>query len=279
MTKNRELVASQVGGVATKLIRPALGDAVIFITLVAVSLSTGLISASQSSYWSEAQVFQDFMNSPLRILFPIAVALLAGAKTAGEVSSRFIVNTRTRADIRLRIIMRIVNVALRSFTIFSLVTLVNAVVAFVIVPTIWPQAIDPQGYGLGNPTAVRDADLSVAPLTGLFESNPVALSLVASAWFGLHASLLGVITLIAVFLITKPVLALLFPLGLYMVESVVFQLIGMPGRSLLISAVYPAGLQNYDLTEAVFPTIFLAVVAIAGSAWLVSSSRTNSRMS
>lgn len=254
-------------------------DVIIFAALMAVSLATGLLSASHSSYWSTAQIFEDFMNSPLRILFPVAVALSAGLQTVEEVSNRFIASTRTRVDIRRWLTRRLGSVCLRLFVMFALVTLVDALTAFVIVPAIWPHVVDPAGYGLHSAAAIREADVSVAPLAALLRFGPVSLSVAAAAWFGVNAAVFGVVTVVAVFLIRRPVIALLFPLCLYLLESVAFQLFGIPGPSFLISAVYPAGLQHYALLQAVIPTVCLAAVATGSAAWIVARSRTNPRVS
>jgi len=254
-------------------------DLLIFVVAVAISLSTGFQAVSHSSYWSIAQVFGEFMNSPLRLLFPVAAALAAGMRTAEELSHRFVANTRTRADIRQRLTRRCSEAFARVFLTFALVALINAVAAFVIVPALWPHTIDPTSYGLSSADAVREADISAAPLTAALQFGPVVFSLVAAAWFGVNAAIFGIVAVLAVLIIRRAVLALLFPLALHLVESLFFQLLDMPGWSFLVSAVYPTGLQHYDPVQALCPTACLGVLTVIGVAVFVARSRTSPRMS
>lgn len=275
---NQRIMRHEMGlmtGEAGRLLR----DGIILFVVLTIGLGSGFQAASHTLYRSTAQVFEDFMNSPLRILFPIAAALSAGWWTLEEVSHRFIASTRTRADIRRRLARRVVGVCVRVFLMFALVALASAFAAFVIVPAVWPGAIDPAGSGLNDAIAIRDADVSTAPLTALLRFGPALFSLAAAAWFGLNAAIFGLITVIAVFVFSRPVLALLFPLGLYLVESVILQLLSVPGASFLISAVYPAGLSHYDVIQALIPTVCLGVLGVGGAVVLVGKSRTNPRTS
>lgn len=254
-------------------------DILIFVVLAAISLVTGFLAVQTTTYWSEAQVFQDFMNSSLRILFPVAVALSAGLITAEQLSNRFVVNTRTRTDVRRWVAGKFWSAAIRAFVIFALITVVNAVAAFFIVPELWPHILDPAGYGLDDATAIANANVSVAPLAAFAQFGLPVFILVAAAWFGLNAAAFALVTVLAVFFIRRTVLALMVPLILYLAESLFFQLQGMPAPAFLISAVYPSGLQDYDLVVAAIPTAVLLVTAAMGALVFVSRSRTSPRLS
>lgn len=252
---------------------------VTFVILTSISLLAGFTSASGSSYWSAAQIFEDFMNSPLRILFPIGAALLAGTELSAELSHRAILNTRTREGVRHHL-RRVFTVALlRTFTVFALVGLVNAIAALFIVPAIWPHVIDPHGYGLSSASAVHAADVAIAPLAAAASLGSATFAIVSAVWLGLNGVAFGLLALVAVVFISRPVLALLVPAGVYLAESIVFMFVGMPGPSFLVSAVYPAGLQHYSLLQAVLPTALLLIVTAIVAAVVIVRSPTSARMS
>lgn len=254
-------------------------DLLTFLALAGIGLLAGFASAQNSTYWSGGQVFEDFMNSPLRILFPVAVAVVAGLELSGELSHRAIVNSRTREDIRVRLTRLFVVASARTFAVFAPLALVNAVAAFVVVPALWPHAVDPQGAGLMSTAAVQSADAAIAPLAGVLRFGWFPFAVVAAAWLGVNAVVFGLLTQICVILVHRPVVALLIPAVVYLAESIVLQYAGFPGPSFLISAIYPAGLQHYSLAEAIAPTAALAVGAFAASILLIRRSPTNPRMS
>ncbi|MCZ2404403.1 hypothetical protein IV498_14760 [Paenarthrobacter sp. Z7-10] len=224
-------------------------------------------------------MFEDFMNGPLRILFPLVVALLAGSRTAAELSNRFVVNTRTRVSIRRRIAGRFMVTMLSMFVLFTVMGLINALVAFVVIPATVPESINPAQYGLGSPASVQADAMLHAPLAALLDYGRVVFALGASAWLGFNAAVFAAVTLIAVYVISRPVIALMVPFGLYVLESIVFQTIQLPGLSFLLSAVYPAGLQNYDPVQAFSPTLVLAFLTVAAMALVIMTSRRNPRLS
>jgi hypothetical protein len=254
-------------------------ESTVAAAIIALNLAAGFSSIQGSVYWSRAQVFGDFMNSPIRVLFPIAVALVAGLDLSGDLSQRYIVTTRTRQDIRLRLLHRFASVSMRTFTLFALVVIVNAVAAFVIVPTIWPHAVDASQYGFTSAHAVQAADTAQAPLSSAMAHGWLPFTLTAAIWLGCNAVTFGLLTLVSVLIIHRAVLALLVPAGLYLVESVALQILGVPGASFLISAVYPSGLQNYDLLQAMLPSLLLLIVTAGVSAILIARARTSPRLS
>lgn len=241
----------------------------LFLLLVGVSLTSGFTSVQGTSYWSAAQVFEDFMNSSIRMLFPIVVALLAGADIAPELSYRYIVNTRARQDVRRRLAGLFAAAVTRTFIVFALVTLVNAIMAFVVVPAVWPHAIDPRGYDLMTPAAVHASDTAIAPLTAMDNAGWVMFAVAAACWAGWNAAVFGLLTLICVVLAPRVVLALLIPMGLYQAESIIFMFLGIPGSAFLISALYPAGLQHYSLLQAAVPTLILTVIVSSAAVVLI----------
>ncbi|MFT4051185.1 MAG: hypothetical protein QM677_02915 [Microbacterium sp.] len=253
--------------------------ACVYAVLLVSGLWQGLAEASHSQYASPIQLFGSFMNGTVRLLFPVGVALVSGSRLASELTHRHIANTRTRTGIRTALGRRLLRVPLQVGAAFAVLGLVNAVVALWLLPAIWPDTLDPAGYDLGSAAAVHATDVSVAPLSGFANGNLVVFTALAALWLGAHAAVFALTTMLAVLLLTHPLVALLVPFMLYVVESVVFQLLDLPGASYLISAVYPTGLQNYSLWSAVLPFVVLAAAAIATATVIVSRAPSNPRLS
>lgn len=254
-----------------------LGTAVLL--MVAVNTFVGFQAVGHSVYRSSAQVFEEFMNGPIRLLFPIVVTLAAGSQVARQLSSRWVASTRTRMDIRRRVASDFVTAAAGIFVVFSMVGLLNALAAFVIVPATMPEAIDPGSYGLHSHAAVLADAAAHAPFAGLLATSTPLFVAVSSIWLGLNGAVFAALTLVAVYLVPKPLVALLVPLAVYLFESVIFQIFGLPGASFLLSAVFPSGLQTYDVIEAIAPTAILGLLCAATALVLVRTARSNPRLS
>ncbi len=251
----------------------------VYAILLVSGLWQGLADVSHSQYSSAVQIFGSFMNGTVRLLFPVAVALVSGSRIASELTHRYIANTRTRVGIRTALRRRLLRVPVQVGAAFALLGLVNAVVALWVVPAMWPESLDPAGYGLTSAAAIHAADVSVAPLSAVAGGNLIVFAVVAAFWLGAHAAIFALTTMLAVLVLTRPLVAMLVPFVLYVVESAVFQLLDLPGASFLISAVYPTGLQNYSLWSAVLPGGILAIAAIAAAAVMVARAPSNPRLS
>lgn len=249
------------------------------ILVVAANTYLGFQAVGHSVYRSSAQVFEEFMNGPIRLLFPIIVTLVAGSQVARQLSSRWVASTRTRMDIRRRVASEFLTVTAGIFVVFFLVGLLNAFAAFIIVPATMPDAIDPGSYGLHSQAAVLADAGAHAPFATLLATSTALFVAASSAWVGLNGAVFAALTLVAVYLIPKPLVALLIPLAVYLFESVLFQLFGLPGASFLLSAVFPSGLQTYDLTEAIAPTAVLGLLCIGAAVMLIRTARSNPRLS
>ncbi len=249
------------------------------LVLLTVNLYSGLNAAAHSTYWSEAQVFHSFMNSPLRIVLPVAVALLAGVRTIEELSHHFVASTRAREDVRRRVARRFLREAATVGAIFAGFAIVNVIAAWVVVPAVWPAAIDPASAGLTTQVAVYAADVDISPLAAATAHGPALFAVATAAWLGGNAAVLALVTVSAVYLIKRPLVALFVPFGIYLGESVITQVAGVPAASFLISMIYPSGLQHYALSAAVAPSVILATVAIGCATAVILTSRRNTRLS
>lgn len=251
----------------------------VFVVFATINVYVGLSAAAHSQYPSYAEVFDGFMNGPIRLLLPFIVALLAGWHAAAELSHRQIASTRTRTDIRARLAARFGRTLGVVFVCFFLVGMVFWVCAFWLVPALDPHVVDPANYGLRTAAEQLAATVKGAPLAAALHGGTLAFGLTASAWLGLNAATFAAVALVAVYALHKPLVALFVPFGVYLVESVVLQVVNLPGASFLLSAVYPGGLQEYPLMQALLPTVLLAAACACGLAVILLRARTNTRFS
>lgn len=252
---------------------------VVVASIIALSIYVSFRDVKTAVYPSEYVIFGDFMSGPVALLFPLMVAILAGATNLVQLNNRYVVYTRTRESIRQQVAKRFGVTCTVAFGIFAVMGIVSALMALVVVPQLYPESIDPAGYGLNSVAEVRADVMQGAPLAALLNLGKLAFSLGASAWIGLNAAIFAAVTLIATYLIGRPVVALMVPFLLYHVESLMAQLGGVPGASFIISATYPAGLRDYNPVQAFGPTVLLAVIAIVFTIYIVVSSPKNPRFS
>ncbi len=83
---------------------------------------------------------------------------------------------------------------------------------------------------------------------------------------------------VAALVIRSRVLALLFPLAVYMIQSVLAQVGSRPELSFVIGAVYPGGLQRFTLGDALAPGLILAVLVALALMILLARSRSLPRL-
>lgn len=247
--------------------------------MIIINIYSAFSAVTKTEYRSTEQVFDDFMGGPLRLLFPVVVALIAASATAAQLTNRHIASTRTRMPIRRLIVRRFSTVTGGVFVLFFLFGMLSFFCAFVIVPALFPSSINPGSYGLHSSASVLADAVKGAPLTGLLSWGPLAFGVGASAWLGLNAAVFAAVALVCVFIIRQPIIAFLVPFAIYLFESVALQVLGFPGSSFLISAVYPSGLQSYPLAPALIPTLALGVLALVGAAVLLLTTNRNSRLS
>jgi hypothetical protein len=261
------------------LAKPSFRDLAIFFLLAAIGLWAGFSATEDSAFRSPAQVFIQFLNGPDRLTFPIAVALIAGTALSWELSDRFFISTRSREDARKRLTKILLFALFRVFAIYVGLIVVYSIAAFIFVPLVHPDAISPETYGLTGKSIVYLEDVDGAPLTNFLFHNIAVFIAVSALWIGFHAITFALVTFVATLTIHKPAVALAIPMIVYVGESAVFQIAGLPASSFLISAIHPAGLQHYDLTSSIAPSLALFIVAFAASAILIIRSRTNTRLS
>lgn len=256
-----------------------MGAVAVLCALVAWQLWAGFAAVPRTSFRSPQDIVATFMNAPIRLLLPVGVALIAGAGLAAQLGDRFVASTRARVDIRRYLARRAGVSVAATFGIFFVVGIITAVSAYYIAPAVMGVQYDPEGYGLHSPAAIMTESIHIAPLTALLQFGPVAYIFGVGAWLGLNAAVLALVTVAAVLLIRRQVVALVVPFLVYMLQSVIAQHAGAGGASLIISAAYPSGMQNYALSTAAVPAAVLGVVALAIVVWRIVGARTDLRFS
>lgn len=227
-------------------------------------------------YPSPAALFYALQNGPVRLYFPFLVALVAAFRLSGDLENRFIANTRSRIGIQTYLRTEIRRVATSTFGIFGSISLVKATLAFTLIPAVMPKLIQPGAYA-GSLDAIQALDESQSPLAATLRLGWPAFALSAGIWTGANASALAALSVVAMILLKNRVLALLLPAGIYVLESFVTQLLELPGQSFLISALYPGGLQNYPLWQALVPLLSLGLTCAITLWYLVRHSPHNQR--
>ncbi|WP_217134778.1 hypothetical protein [Leucobacter chinensis] len=235
---------------------------IVFVLLATINLSTGLSEVSHSVYRSEAQLVSELMGSPIRLLFPVAVAVIAGPELVGELRERYIASTRTRADIRAYLSGTVARTSITLFLVFAALALVNVIVGLYVAPALWPESTSYIAFNLESAQEAAAEVEAIAPLTRALAFGPVAFMVVCGVWSGLQAVLFGVLMFVSAVLIHNSVLALATPLVVYLLQSFVLQVLGLPAFSFLLSSIYPEGLASFDLSSAVFSVAVLGVMSV-----------------
>jgi hypothetical protein len=251
----------------------------IFLVLASIGLWAGFTAVQGSVYSSNAQVFLQFLNGPDRVFFPIAVALVAGTSLSAQIADRYFVNTRTREDSRRRL-TRILGLAiLKVFGLFAGLTIVYAIAAFLVVPLVAPQAISPESYGFSGKDLAFPNDLDTAPLTVFLVKSLEGFVVVSALWVGFYAITFTLVTFTAVLLIEKSIIALSVPMLIYVGQSAIYQMVGLPAGSFIISAIHPSGLQHYQLFDSIVALVALFTPVLLSVVILILTSRRNARLS
>jgi hypothetical protein len=252
----------------------------IFTLVICAELAIGISSLGSATYRSPAHVFSELMNGPLRLLFPVIVALVVGTDLSAELSDRYVAFTRSRQSIRDHLWAGFWRSTFRAVLGFGVAVFTIAIVAFVFVPSIWPQLIDPTGYGTkldsGSATAF---DYDTAPLTQLTKFGWLPFAFASAIWLSFQVFVFSLITFCSVVLITKPIFALSVPFLVYIFQSAIFQVLGLPGQSFLISTLYPTGLGHFDIVGAAAGTLVPGVCALLIAAGILYRAKVNPRFS
>ena len=227
-------------------------------------------------YSSSASIYAQLQNGPIRLYFPFLVSLVAGLALIGDLENRFAANTRSRIGIQKRLLREAVRVSAWAFGIFGSVALIKVFIAFLVIPRLMPQVINPHSYA-STEEAIQTLNEIQSPIAGTLRTGLPLFAVTAAIWNGIVASAFALLTLICVVLVRNRVLALLLPAIFYIAESIFTQLVDLPGLSYLLSATYPTGLQNYPLWQAILAIATVTLFSGAVFAWIIKTASKNQR--
>ncbi|MFZ4841932.1 hypothetical protein [Mycetocola saprophilus] len=251
--------------------------AAVLLAVLILGLYTGFRDSSHSLVSGPEGVYAAFAGSGIRLLLPLVAAYLGGGRLARELHAGWIPFVRARTDIRRYLTSLLARGVAISGVGFALIGMIWWIVAATIVPTLFPRAIVPEEFG-PSAEAVRAVAESAGPLVVLLRGGGVAFGAGVALWLGLHAAMFAALGFVAALVIRSRVLALLFPLAVYMIQSVVAQVGSRPELSFVIGAVYPGGLQRFTLGDALAPGLILAVLVALALMILLARSRSLPRL-
>lgn len=227
------------------------------LLLLALTLVAGLSSVSESSFRTESSLVGAVLGGPIRLLLPVAAALMCAPTITAELNNRFIVSTRTRATVRRHMLAIALGLIARCFLVFFVFAVIIAAVSYWFAPVWFPHAIDPSLYNLTSQEALSDEAQHAPIVNVLVSAGPGAYVLAVGMWVAVHAVAFGLASIVAAVLIVRAFIAWLVPLGIFLIESTALQVLNIPAGSYLISAVYPSGLSNYPIGDAVIALLVL----------------------
>jgi len=225
------------------------------VVLVLGTLAFGVVKTQNGVFRNNFDVFGQFLSSPLTLVFPLVVALLTCVPLYQELGDRFIVNTRSRIDLRLYVGVKLVSAALIAFAVFFFYVFATFAVAFLVWPAIGNPNVDPAVYNMSAADAVADS-LGSASYSSLLQFGPFAYGLTYALWVGILGAAYSAIGTAALLLLSNRSLALSVPFLIYLLETVISALLGAPVLGLLYSA-FPYGLTQTSVIVAAAPSLVL----------------------
>lgn len=210
--------------------------------VIALPIVLGVVKTQNGVFRDHLDVYSQFMVSPVILVFPLVVALVAAPRFYAEVGHRFITNTRTRVGIRRYVGAHLAAAATVAGVAAFLLAFLPFVVAFYVWPAVGDPRIDPSVYEMTAQEAATDS-LQRVSYSSLLAGGPFLYGVVYSLWVGLVGAGFAALTLAAVVLIRNRALAFIAPFLLYLVQTLFASLLGVPQLAFMFSA-FPFGLTS-----------------------------------
>lgn len=244
--------------------RSALATGGIVAASAVIMLGWGELSTAHSELRSGIGLFTATLESPLMLIFPLVCVLVGGRGTAAALSHRFATQLWPRVSMVRWLLQTLCRPALITGGLFFVLTLVVFFLTAYGEAALFPERIEPTGYGLTTETATAAEahDFAFSQLLGFgYGAFAVGFSLIVAVQAALYCAL-G----LAVMLLTgTTVWGFVAPLALYLVESVVAALFNLPALALMYS-YSPAGLTQPPLGLSI--GVILGLAAITAAAWV-----------
>lgn len=207
-----------------------------------------------------ADLFALTLGSPLSLLFPLALGLLAAGPLAIRVETRWASNIRTRTDATKFVGVRVVEAAAIGLIVGAMTVVVPAFVCFVIWPAIGNPSIDPAGYFLTPEQATLDS-FTRFTYSEWLRGGPLLFIVGYGTVVGLAAASFAVLAVTAVLIVPNAYVGLALPGAAAILTTIVAALLGEP-RWGIVYSVFPFGLQAVDWLQGAIPVLVLAVLAL-----------------
>jgi hypothetical protein len=242
----------------------AIGLAVLVLPLWFGFVSSGLLNGTTVVLRDNLDVYFEFMNSPITVLFPVLVVFLSCLRLFQELGHRFASNTLVRVRVESYVFAKLLVASGTSFLVFFLFAFVPFVIAFYLWPLSGNPSVDPSVYMMTTQSAIADS-FQRATFTSLLEQGPMVFGVVYSLWVAFGASVYTGLGMAALLLVKNRALALALPFVLFFGETAAAQIAGHPYASLLFS-LFPFGYQQAPLLVGMAPTLVLA--ALVAVVWV-----------
>lgn len=234
--------------------------------VVIVPIAFGVWTVQSSAIPTNLGVFIQFMSSPVQLLVPLLATALGCSSLYAELGHRHLSNLRPRLTTRTILAQRLFRASIVPFAVLVASALLVYCVSFLIWPLLGNPFIDPSVYFKSEATARAD-DVTRVSYSELIRFGSFAYGAGYALWYGFGAALYGALGAACLFLIPNRAVAILFPLGLYVVQTIVAALLGSPYAGLLYSLA-PFGLDQITPGLAALPTLFLACSIAALWVWI-----------
>lgn len=226
--------------------------------VIAVPILFGTLQIQGFLLPSHLSVFSRYMASPLQLVIPLIATGLGCVGLYRRIGNRHLANMRNRTSVRALLIRQLLESFSVPFIVFAGSALVIFVLAFAIWPLLGDPFISPSTYSFTTASARAAEPLEVSYSQLVRFGEPV-YGVAYAIWFGLGAGTYSVLSAACLLVFSNRVVALLIPIGLYLVETIVGALLGSPYFGLMYSLV-PFGLDQVPILFAAAPTLLLIVM-------------------
>ncbi|MFD1716056.1 hypothetical protein ACFSBZ_16395 [Amnibacterium flavum] len=245
------------------------------LVLILGPLAIGIVGVQGGALRNNVDLYGEVMGSAVVLVAPLLAVLIGCLPLFSATRRRVVGHTRTDLDPEVYLGTKAVAAVTCTFVVFFL----SAFLPYLLLVLVWPSlgnpGIDPSLYGLTAEEG-RAAAQSAASYTQLLSIGEVAYGVIYGAWVGLGGATYCLLGLLALIVVPNRYLALTLPFVIYVLQSLVWGLIGFPTGALLFS-LYPFGLEQQSIASAAAPTLLLMVIASV-NCWLLRERHFGSKL-
>lgn len=234
---------------------------VIFIPLV-----YGVIQVQNSALRTNLALFEIFMGSPLQLLLPLVAIGVGCSGLYREVGHRYVVYLLVRMGLRKYLMSRLLYSSVVPFLVMTIAAILIFFVSFVIWSMIGNPFIDPSVYFVSADNGAA-SDLQSFSYSQLMAFGAPTFGVIYAIWFGCGAAIYGALGAASLIITSNRSLAILVPMGIYLLETIAAALLGDPHAGLMYS-LFPFGLRQTAIADAAAPTLILGVAVTGLWIWI-----------